>query len=80
MTAVAAELEKRLLELDADSAAKLERVVRDLIEFSRAGRGQDTAGERGWPEGHFEKYAGALEGERFDLPEDPPPAPVEDEP
>lgn len=80
MSAVAADLEKRLLELDADSAAKLERVVRDLLEFSRVGVSGDKTEVRGWPEGHFKKYAGALEGEQFEAPDDPPPSPVEDEP
>lgn len=80
MSAVAAELEKRLLELDEDSASRLERVVRDLIELSRAERRKPATDARGWPEGHFEKYAGSLAGEEFEAPEDPPPTPTEDEP
>lgn len=80
MSAVLAELEKRLLELDADSATKLERVVRDLIDFSRTEVGNAPTDARGWPQGHFEKFAGCLEGEPFDLPDDPPPTSVDDEP
>lgn len=80
MSAVAAELEKRLLELDAESASKLERVVRDLLEFSRTERLAPKTDEKGWPVGHFEKYAGILEGEEFEAPEDPPPTPITEEP
>jgi hypothetical protein len=78
MSAIAAELEKRLLELDADSASKLERVVRDLIEFSRAEPDKPAKEARGWPERYFEETAGSFEGETFEAPEDPPPVPLGD--
>jgi hypothetical protein len=76
MSAVAAELEKRLLELDADSASKLERVVRSLLEFSRTEPAKPSKNTQAWPEGYFESTAGSFEGERLDAPEDPPPAPA----
>jgi len=76
MSAVADELEKRLLELDADSASKLERVVRDLIEFSRAEQGKPARDVREWPERYFEETAGSFEGEPLEAPEDPAPVPL----
>ena len=78
MNAVTAELEKRLLELDAISATKLEQVVRDLIEFSRAERGEPATAVHGWPVGYFEETAGCFEGDPLEAPDDPPPAPLDE--
>ncbi len=77
MSVIASELEQRLLELDAESAAKLEKVVRDLIDFSRSDRKEPAKDANGWPVGHFEKYAGCLEGDPLEAPDDPRPSPVD---
>lgn len=76
MSVIASELEQRLLELDAESATKLENVVRDLIDASREDESKPETDANGWPLGYFEKYAGCFEGEPLEAPDDPPPDPL----
>ncbi len=73
MSVIASELEQRLLELDAESATKLEKVGRDLIDFSRSERNGPAKDANGWPVGYFEETAGCFEGEPLEAPEDPAP-------
>ena len=77
MRTLALDLQATLNELDADSASKLERLVRDAISLAqqlKAKSGEIDA--NGWPVGHFEKYAGCLAGEEWEPPDDPPPEPT----
>lgn len=60
------ELAQRLRQLDAATAGRLEQLVRDalvLVEPTANSRPQSA-----WPDGYFEKTAGALAGERFERP------------
>ena len=74
MSKLTLDLQSTLNQLDADSAAKLERLVRDAIALARPARsvngGED---DKGWPVGYWEKFGGCIAGERWDLPDDPPP-------
>ena len=79
MTAVSAELENTLRQLDPASASSLERVVWDVLQLARqrrisqgAGRDQD---DKGYPSGHFDRLTGSWAGVEFELPDDPPPNP-----
>lgn len=78
MSTLTLDLQATLKELDADSASKLERLVRDAMALVRPVRKSAASGavdENGWPVGHFEKYAGCLAGEDWEPPADPPPEP-----
>jgi len=77
MSTLAADLQATLNRLDSESATKLERLVRDAIDLAQQAvskRGQVDA--HGWPLGHWEKFAGCLADEPWDLPVDPPPEPT----
>jgi len=77
MSSLALDLQSALKDLDPDSAAKLELVVRDAIALARAGHpNASLVDANGWPLGHFEKYAGCLAGEAWDPPADSPPDPA----
>ena len=77
MSTVTLDLQATLAELDADSAAKLERLVRDAIALAKPSKAKPVEVDaKGWPVGHFEKFAGCLAGEEWDPPADPPPEPV----
>lgn len=77
MSTVTLDLQATLKGLDADSAAKLERLVRDAIDLAQPSKAKPVEVDaKGWPVGHFEKFAGCLAGEPWDLPDDPPPEPT----
>lgn len=80
MSAIAHELDETLATLDAQSAAALERLVRDALDLAvgwKPGKTTASRNANGWPEGHFELYAGSLAGEDWEPPADPPPGPSE---
>jgi hypothetical protein len=66
MHAVVQELERNLNELDSVKAQELTAEVRDAIKRAKQ---QARDESKGWPPGYFEKYAGALQGERFERPD-----------
>ena len=71
------DLQATLKELDPESATKLERLVRDAIALALPSKSKSGAVDaNGWPVGYWEKYAGCLAGEQWDLPADPPPDPT----
>jgi hypothetical protein len=77
MSTLTQDLQATLEQLDADSASKLERLVRDAMALAQPAKVK--SGEldaKGWPVGHFEKYAGCLAGEEWVPPADPPPEPT----
>ena len=78
MSTLAVDLQATLAEIDADSATKLERLVRDAIELARPPNKPELSmiDANGWPVGHFEKYAGSLAGDDWNPPEDPPTEPL----
>ncbi|HET6250513.1 MAG TPA: hypothetical protein VFE47_22690 [Tepidisphaeraceae bacterium] len=78
MSGVTLELQKALNQLDKQSAALLERLVRDALALVGQRREPDE-GETdamGWPAGHFKKYAGSLAGDDWAPPADPPAEPA----
>jgi hypothetical protein len=76
MSTLTLELQATLKELDPESATKLERLVRDAIALAQPSKSKSGAIDaNGWPMGYWEKYAGCLAGEQWDLPVDPPPTP-----
>ncbi len=66
MHIVAEELNRKLNELDRPTAELVEKLVRDALSLALAHGG---VAARSWPEGYFEKTAGALAGERLERPE-----------
>ena len=77
MSTVTLDLQATLKNLDPDSALKLERLVRDAIALAQPSKVSAVEVDaKGWPVGHFEKYAGCLAGEEWEPPEDPPPEPI----
>ena len=77
MSTLTADLQATIAELDPDSASKLERLVRDAMALAQPSKAQPVVVDaKGWPVGHFEKYAGCLAGEEWEPPDDPPPEPV----
>ena len=74
MSMVALDLQDTLNELDSSSASKLERLVRDAIALARPSKATLVETDaKGWPVGHFEKFAGCLADEEWEVPNDPPP-------
>lgn len=76
MSGVTLELEQTLSQLDAQSAALLERLVRDALSLVRqkgAAAATSAVDALGWPVGYFEKYAGCLAGDDWQPAPDPPP-------
>ena len=68
------ELQTTLKELDSDSATKLERLVRDAIALAKPSKTKPVEVDaKGRPVGYFEKFAGCMAGEQWDIPDDPPP-------
>ncbi len=77
MSTVAVDLQTTLKKLDSDSASKLERLVRDAMELAQSVKAKSGAVDaKGWPVGYWEKFAGCLADEPWDLPDDPPPEPT----
>lgn len=79
MSTVTLDLQATLKELDADSASKLERLVRDAMALVRPATKPAAAGavdKNGWPVGFFEETAGCFANEPFDFPTDLPLEPI----
>jgi hypothetical protein len=77
MSTVTLDLQATLNELDAEAAFKLERLVRDAISLAKPPKVKAVEVDaKGWPVGHFEKFAGCLAGEEWNPPADPPPEPI----
>jgi hypothetical protein len=77
MRTLALDLQATLKKLDTDSATKLERLVRDAMALAQPPKSKPgEVDAKGWPVGHFEKFAGCLAGEEWVPPDDPPPQPV----
>jgi hypothetical protein len=77
MITVTLDLQATHRQLDADSASRLERLVRDAIELAKPSKATPVEVDaKGWPVGHFEKFAGCLAGEDWYPPADPPPEPT----
>jgi hypothetical protein len=67
MNKVVQELDLRLKQLDRTTAEQVERLVRDALAL--AGKPANGTASHQWPEGYFERTAGALAGEQFDRPQ-----------
>lgn len=67
MKAIARELDRRLAQLDASIAEQVERLVRDALAL--ASESEKRAAKNGWPDGYFERTAGALAGEILERPQ-----------
>ena len=77
MSTLTLDLQAILEKLDSDSASKLERLVRDAIDLAQPSKAVPVEVDaKGWPVGHFEKFAGCLAGEQWDPPLDSPPEPT----
>ena len=77
MGTLTTDLQTALKQLDPDAASKLERLVRDAIDLAQSLKTRPgVVNASGWPAGYFEKFAGCLAGEQWDLPADPPPEPT----
>ena len=79
MSAVTVELQQTLSQLDARSAAMLERLVRDALSLVRqkgVAASNGAVDALGWPVGYFEKYAGCMAGDDWRPSPDPPPEPA----
>lgn len=77
MSTLAADLQTTLKQLDPDSASKLERLVRDAMALAQPPKSKvGEVDANGWPVGYWEKFAGCLADEEWDLPDDPPPEPT----
>ena len=64
------ELDRRLGQLDPATAQHVEQLVRDTLAL--AGEGAKTPSPVQWPQGYFERSAGALAGEELERPEQGP--------
>lgn len=71
MTTIAEDLDKTLAAIDAESAEALERLVRDAMAL--VDRRPSSDGGHCTVAEHFKKFAGVLEGDDWEPPEDPPP-------
>jgi hypothetical protein len=67
MNKVAQELDQRLQKLDRATAEHVERLVLDALALA-SGSAAGSAPQQ-WPQGYFERTAGALAGEAFERPE-----------
>ena len=77
MSTLTLDLQAILEKLDSDSASKLERLVRDAIDLARPSKATPVEVDaKGWPLGYWEKFAGCMAGEQWDLPDDPPAEPT----
>jgi hypothetical protein len=74
MNKVARELDQRLQQLDRATAEHVERLVLDALALA----GGPATTPRQWPQGYFERTAGALAGERMERPEQGTPPARED--
>jgi hypothetical protein len=77
MSTLTLDLQAILEKLDSDSASKLERLVRDAIDLAQPSKAVPVEVDaKGWPLGYWEKFAGCMAGEQWDLPDDPPAEPT----
>ena len=77
MSTLTSDLQATIAAIDRDSATKLERLVRDAMALAQPSKVKPVGVDaKGWPVGYWEKFAGCLAGEQWDLPGDPPPEPV----
>ena len=77
MSTLTLDLQAILEKLDSDSASKLERLVRDAIDLAQPSKASAVEVDaKGWPLGYWEKFAGCMAGEQWDLPDDPPAEPT----
>lgn len=74
MSSVALELDQTLRQLDSDTAALLERAVRDALALAerRSTRHVEPLDRLGYPVGYFEATAGSFADEPLDSPDDLP--------
>lgn len=79
MSTLTSDLQATIAKLDADSASRLERLVRDAMALVRPVRETVESGavdKNGWPVGFFEETAGCFANEPFDFPADSPLEPI----
>jgi hypothetical protein len=69
MNKVARELDQRLQQLDRATAEQVERLVLDALALAGEFGSKPAAPAAQWPDGYFERTAGALAGEQFDRPQ-----------
>jgi hypothetical protein len=70
MNKVVEELDRRLKLLDRTTAERVEGLVRDALAL--AGEPVNGTASQQWPEGYFDRTAGALTGEHFERPQQGP--------
>ncbi len=80
MTSLAAEVDRVLNRLDPVTSELFDRAVRDAIALAEriAPAEPQAVDAMGYPLGYFEENFGALAGQPFDEPDDPPPQARED--
>lgn len=66
MKSIAEELDRRLAQLDAPTAEKVERLVRDALALADGASARPLSS---WPKDYFTRTAGSLAGEEFDRPQ-----------
>jgi len=66
MTAIAKELDARLRALDPQTAAHVEKLVREALALVD---GRAANGHSDWPAGYFDETAGSFANERIERPE-----------
>jgi hypothetical protein len=73
MSLLAFDLERLLSQLDSDTAALLERAVRDALALAeRRAASAAVTDALGYPAGYFEATAGSFANEALDAPADLP--------
>lgn len=80
MTSLAIEVDRVLNRLDPVTSELFDRTVRDAIALADriAPAEQEAVDAMGYPIGYFKENFGALAGQPFDEPDDPPPQARED--
>ena len=77
MGALEMEIAETLKSLDPIRAKALESAIHQLLVVARPDKPEATeVDEKGWPIGYWEKFAGILEDDDWEIPADPPPEPV----
>jgi len=72
------EVAARLAAASAAGRVQPAQWAREAVEkaLPAAGKLPSAVDAKGWPVGHFERYAGCLAGDDWRPPVDPPPEPV----